>query len=272
MKKFLLCCLLIPAAAFASFEDIETGARATALGGAFVAHNGDTGSIFYNPAGIAGLKRSELMTSHESLFTGLSDGSSLGRNVAAFGMPLTRKGRFLGSAVVGLDMLSLDSLYNERKLTLGFGYPMKNGVMVGAALSNFSLSYGSDAYTEGSPVFAGGSSKSAFGLDAGIIKQAGSLNLGLSILNINEPDLGLKYDNKVARRMSAGLSYRNGPSVWDAALSLVGQDVRIKAGLERMFTLNNLKDDLFVRGGMNLGTRDYRNVALGFGALSPGAA
>ena len=49
---FFMMVMLLPGFLFASFEDLEIGARATSMAGAFTAQCDDISTIFYNPAGL----------------------------------------------------------------------------------------------------------------------------------------------------------------------------------------------------------------------------
>ena len=60
---------------------LERGARAAAMGGAYVAAADGIDAMFYNPAGLAGLRRLELFAGHNSWIEGISD------QQIAFGMP-----------------------------------------------------------------------------------------------------------------------------------------------------------------------------------------
>jgi hypothetical protein len=48
----------------AEFLKIGVGTRATAMGGAFVAVSNDASSMYWNPAGIAGIEKNELLATH----------------------------------------------------------------------------------------------------------------------------------------------------------------------------------------------------------------
>lgn len=57
----------------AAFLLVPVGARATALGQAAVADGGDTESMFWNPAGLAEMKKSQLTLHHYAAFFGNGD-------------------------------------------------------------------------------------------------------------------------------------------------------------------------------------------------------
>src|SRR5438309_223611 len=63
--------------ASAAFDDTGTGARAAALGGAYVALGDDTFSLMYNPASLARAKRPEIASEYSRFYPGLTDGSNL---------------------------------------------------------------------------------------------------------------------------------------------------------------------------------------------------
>ncbi len=56
----------------APFLSIGAGSRAEAMGGAFVATADDASALYWNPAGIARIKRPELITSHSEWLAGMS--------------------------------------------------------------------------------------------------------------------------------------------------------------------------------------------------------
>ena len=267
MKKLLLLAvLLIPmASAYASFEDVEKGARATAMGGALVASGDDINSIFYNPAGIGGIRRCQIMASQEALYMGLSDGSDISKSLLAFGTPILIDSKYVGTVALGWDYLGLSGLYGESKMMLDYATPMGNGWWGGVSLNRLSQNYGSDAYTALNPVFANGYEKSNFGFDVGILKVMSGINIGLSVQDLNQPDMGLKYVDKVDRKINFGVSLKRPTYIWDMAVAMIGNDIRFKTGTEAFLFKKFLQEKVLVRGGFNLGSRDYRNLGVGFG-------
>jgi len=272
MKKLLLLmALLIPmASAHASFEDVEKGARATAMGGAFVASGDDINSIFYNPAGIGGVRRWQIMASQEALYMGLSDGSDISKSLLALGTPLIIGSKYIGTMALGWDYLGLSGMYGESKIMLGYAAPMGNGWWGGISLNRLSQNYGSDAYTAINPAFANGYEKSNFGFDVGILKVMNSVNVGLSIQDLNQPDMGLKYEDKIDRKVNFGISLKRQTYIWDMAVAMVGKDFRVKTGAEAFLFQKLLQEKVLMRGGINFGSRDYRNLSVGFGYRDSG--
>ncbi len=255
----------LAAPARAAFEDVDSGARATAMAGAYAAQTEGLSSIFYNPAGIIGMTRYEAVLSQEKLFMGLTDGSSLSRGGLAIGAPVVFGGKYWGNAAFAMDTLSLDSLYSESRMRLGYARPIKENIYIGFALARMGVTYGSDEYTAVNPVLASATGKSAMGIDLGVIYSLPSMDLGLSIQNANEPDLGIKYPNKVARKISLALARKREAFTLDFDLAISGSDLRLKTGAEIPLMTEKFKSRVQARGGFSLGSRDYRSASAGFG-------
>lgn len=272
MKSLIkACCLaaLLAAPARAAFEDVDAGPRAAAMSGAYGAQSEGVSSIFYNPAGIIGTTRYEAALAQQKLFMGLSDGSSLSRSAIGFGAPLEfGGGKYWGTAALGVDTLSLDSLYSETRLRIGWAYPLKENLWFGAAIARMSLTYGSDQYTAVNPVLQSAKGASGMGLDLGVIYSMDPLDLGFSIQNANEPDLGIKYANKVARKITMALALKKAAFTWDADLSVIGSDLKVRSGAEVPFMRDTFGDKVLARGGLSFGSRDYRALSAGFGYRS----
>ena len=81
------------------FMRLGLGARAWALGGAYVAAGGDATAVYWNPAGLATLNRRELLIMHAETF-----GALLNYDAVAFALPAPRYGSDLG---VGFTLFRL---------------------------------------------------------------------------------------------------------------------------------------------------------------------
>ncbi|OIO02279.1 MAG: hypothetical protein AUJ51_06600 [Elusimicrobia bacterium CG1_02_56_21] len=265
MKNILsILCLsaFIAAPARASFEDVDVGGRATAMSGAYAAQSEGVSSLFYNPAGIIGITGYEASLSQEKMFLGLTDGSSLSRGGLSFGLPVILSGTYWGSAAFGYDTLSLDTLYSESRMRLGYAYPVKENIWAGIALGSLGITYGTDPLY---PILDGTTAKTAMAIDLGVIYSMDSMDLGLSILNANEPDLGIKYPNKVDRKISLGLALKRESFTWDFDTVISGTDLRLKTGAEIPLMAEKFNSRIKARGGFSLGSRDYRAASAGFG-------
>ncbi len=105
-----------------TFLLLPVGARATALGQAAVADGGTTEALFWNPAGLAHLRRSELALHHYTFFLGNGD-------AAAFALPSPRFGTFAVAAYL--------VYYGDFDVT-----PLGGGTIGRASASNVALAAG----------------------------------------------------------------------------------------------------------------------------------
>jgi long-subunit fatty acid transport protein len=96
----------------AAFLKLGSGARATGLGGAFTAVSGDINAISYNPAGLAGLKRSEAGFTRAELVEGVS------YNFLGYSRPVAGGGMGLGVNYLGQS--SIEGRGANREVTGSF--------------------------------------------------------------------------------------------------------------------------------------------------------
>lgn len=275
-KRFsILAVTLLASSAWASFEELPTGARQAGLGGAFAALADDVLSTYYNPAGMAQLNRSELNASYSKLYSGLSDGSSIARSFLAYGHPTAKRGTFGFSYL----SLSLAGLYSESTMALHYAHAVKERWNVGGSMKMLKKSFGSDTYTANAidsdtgaslgapdPLFAqNGTSKSAISFDLGGQYRISRIyGLGLTILNINSPNMALSTadTDKVSSIYKAGLARRTKNSAVDVELSVrefTSREFRLNMGGERW-----LKGGFGFRGGLGFGQRQYQVTSFGF--------
>jgi hypothetical protein len=271
---FILFLMLPFSAAFASFEELPTGARASGLGNAFTAIADDVYSIYYNPAGLAQLHRSEFTAYYAKLYSGLTDGSSIGRSFVAYAHPTEKHG------TLGLSYLSLSlaDLYSESTFGVTYAYPVKDNWNLGGSIKFLKKSFGSDTYTQNAvnddgfslnapdPLFAkNGTSKSAASFDIGAQYRISKIyGLGFAILNANTPNMALSDGDtdKVAAIYKTGIARRTKTSAVDAEVSMrkfTGDEYRMNIGAERWFG-----SGFAMRGGLGFGQRQYQITSIGF--------
>jgi len=113
----ILLCLLMPASAYADFEDIGIGARPVAMGGAFTGLADDANSIYYNPAGLGMLTRQELTGEESWLFLGLSDGSRLFNGFIGYVHPVSKTIGTFGAGWLSTSLRDNDALIGGNKET-----------------------------------------------------------------------------------------------------------------------------------------------------------
>ncbi|MFH2203397.1 MAG: tetratricopeptide repeat protein [Elusimicrobiota bacterium] len=251
----------LPGRARASFEDTEFGPRGTAMAGAVASNMPHATAMFYNPALMTGVQTPEFFTSYENMYMGLTDGSKLTRQLLALAYPLNRGRRgYLG---LGVNMFALDALYKEQAIMLNYGRAVGKKLSWGLGIRQLSVTYGSDEYTTGKAESAAGGSASAMGLDLGIQYRSKGRRIGFAILNANEPDLGIVSANKVDRTINIGIAKMQPTWEWQNQLTRTGADIRLKSGLEHRGAFKSVA----LRVGFSIGSRQYRNIAMGFGYI-----
>src|SRR3989339_2218553 len=136
--------LIISSCLYAAFDEMNVGARAQGMAGAFTAVSDDVNALFYNPAGASMLKKSELTSNYGRLFMGLDDNSSIGSSFVGYAHPTEK----YGTPGISWYNLSLGSLYDETAIALSYAYPFSKYMSAGVSLKNLSRSFGSDDYTK----------------------------------------------------------------------------------------------------------------------------
>jgi hypothetical protein len=276
---------LTAAFAHAAFETTLMTPQAAAMGGASLANTADSAALFLNPAASARLETAEAYFMYDHLYAGLSGVGSIGQGFAAFGLP-TKYGTF----AVGYGEFQASGLLDDRTIGLSYSRSFFGVLEAGVTGKYLSQNYlvGSDPAAS-DPVFANGTSRSAFALDAGIIAPlSGSLKAGLAVRNINEPNMGLASVDRVPRQIQAGLSYDVAPYELRLTADYVHSDVPSgslterslpSVGLQKGFVDNMVRfrvgatPDQFSGGiGITVGPVDFDyTFILNFGLISNNA-
>lgn len=272
----------------AAFDDMGRGARAPGMADTFVAISDDANALYYNPAGLAQLRWSQLTTEYGQLLTGADDGSSLGTTYLGYVYPL--KGRM---GTIGLAYHNFDAanLFKERTISLSYGWKLKVEPFgwKGTWLSGFSLKqlhhqYEPDRFTENAlndagvgsgqrdPLFANqGYSNDSYSADIGALYRFGRENrfgAGLNVMNINRPDVSLGQDGDRAPLITKlGLSYRPPWGVMAlefrrASRLASSADREVSFGSERTFKLGGTRA-ITLRGGYAEGSREFQLLVAG---------
>jgi len=162
----------------ASFLGISIGPRATAMGNAFVAMADDATSLYYNPAGIAQLGKSQVMLSRTNWLVD-TDLSWIGVII-----------KLDGANAIGVSLTHLD--FNEEEVTTVL-LPEGTGEKWGASDITASISYArnlTDKFSIGGNVKyiqekLWNETASAFAIDVGLLFTTGfnDMRLGVSISN-----------------------------------------------------------------------------------------
>jgi len=173
--------ILFSACASANFIEVETGARAMGMGGAFVSVADDVTALYWNPAGLAGLDGFQVFGMRTSVYD--VDGLSEDSVMASYGSC----GRGYG---MGWMRTGAADLYNEDTLLAGFGMTTPlDGLSAGATIKRFSVDApGYDYYND--PNFESGGDQALSG-DVGLLYLRDVWRLGATFRNLGEPELQL---------------------------------------------------------------------------------
>ncbi len=115
---------------------LGAGARALGMGSAFVAVSDDATALYWNPAGLAQLKRTEIQAQHAEQF-----GGTVNHDFIAVGIPGEFGSFGVGLVRLGVDGITLSSL-EDPSLPLGSGNrPVASG-KVGTSDYTLNLGYG----------------------------------------------------------------------------------------------------------------------------------
>ncbi len=247
---------------FAEFEDIGAGARPIGMGSAFVALADDAHSVYYNPAGIAGIGRKTFTAGYNKLYWGLSDGSDLGSGFAGYVQPLGDKGS-LGAGVLSLGLSQpateggsySGSLYSETTIIISYARNVGeilpavltredlSGMYVGLSIKFLSKVYGSDyidnsgEFTGTNSIFgSGGYGKSGLAADIGMLYRYNyNFSAGLVLTDLIAPDMGIETGNPMSMGLKVGGLYK--APYFNVVLDLVVKNGNFDArvGMEKWF-------------------------------------
>lgn len=267
-----------------AFDEFPVGSRPAGMGEAFTAVADDVHSLYYNPAGLASLYRPEVTAYYARPFPGLSDQTKTAQTFVGAAMPIPKDGRW-GGLGVGYQEFRVDSLFKERTVTLAYGRSLfSDRLALGFGLKELDRIFGHTDDTENAfsgtdpgnrtfsedPVFQNGHQKSALGIDVGALYAlVPRVRLGMSLENVNRPDLGLSQADSLPMVTRVGAVYDKTYIKLSGEVSqrtsLAGQsDTRLHLGGERQWGFKRF-GLLSLRGGAGLGGRDYRQVNFGAG-------
>ena len=246
-------------ASFGDFEDLGVGARPIGMAGAFVGLVDDINTIYYNPAGLGQLKGKQFTCGYGKLYWGLNGPgeTNLGSGFIGYGHPLS-----WGTLGAGWLNLNLTRYYQENTFILSYGRQISRPLYMGMNLKLLSKRYGEDAYTRANPIFiAHGYSAQGFSVDFGALcNLTGKISLGAALMDVNQPNVELAHKgSRVPLSVKVGFAYKNRMLNLALDTAYKDRDVNLYAGAEKWF----FSKILGIRGGIGIGSREYRSLSLG---------
>jgi outer membrane protein OmpA-like peptidoglycan-associated protein len=252
------------------FEDKGYSARATGMNNAFVAVADDGYALYYNSAGLSLLNDIEVGTTYGRLFAGLRD--SLQQAIFVVSYPLKNIGT-IGFGYTGFSVVdaSNNALYNEDIAAISVGKNMseifKLPIHVGINLKLLSKTYGRDEYSQYYTVLEKyGYRKNSLTADVGFIYAITEENIvGVSIHNVTQPNTGVYYTNILPLTFYGGIARKIKTLTLGLSISYQHQVLTsANFGVEKWF-LHKMYKTLAIRGGLGIGTNEYKVLTLGVG-------
>lgn len=228
MKHFgvMLIVLTFPFSIFSAFEDMESGPRPEALGGAFTAISDDVNAIHFNPAGLFLVREKQLTAFYKKPYGVVNNATFnavLPTSYGTFGFSFQSiyvKGE---ETNINGESLGEKTLENEMALTVSYGGSLNKDLSYGCNVVGYQLTQ------------ARFGTANTFGIDIGVLADIyDRWRLGFFAHNINSPQLGSEKKHNLPRLLSLGLSFSpfNGVTSSVDLSKEVGKDTRFAFGQE----------------------------------------
>ncbi|MBI5246491.1 MAG: conjugal transfer protein TraF [Elusimicrobia bacterium] len=277
-----LAAMIIARPALAAYEDVGVGARVSGLGHAYTAVADDVYSMYYNPAGLATLDRPEFGTTYSRLLTGLSDGSNVQNSFLGYAHPIDGGRR--GTAGAAWNNFGVGGLYSENQLMFSYGHSLfartvPDRYYLGGTLKYMNRSIG------GTSAAANGISNTgvATGTPDPGLQNTSKMNIdadlgflwrirprwtaGVMIQHLMEPNIGFSESDKLGRNIKLGGAYKTPFSTLTGDVRFQsapdGSTDKILAVAAEKWLPTLLHGMFGVRGSLSMGSRDFRQVAIG---------
>ena len=247
----------------AQFLKLELGGRAVAMGGAFVGLADDASAVYWNPAGLASVDRTELSFMH---LAWLQD---IAYEYFALARPVKKRGAVgFGISYLHMDKLQGRDQYGEPTsdfsasdmvITLGFGREITSGLLVGGSIKSINERI---------------EDQSAYGLafDLGCLYRTPVQNLFLGgvVQNWGRDIAFVEESFGLPTLFKLGASYRRSlagnPANLGVDVSFPADDKTcLHSGIEYVYE-NTIAARMGYNNGSNLGNR--AGLSFGFGLMT----
>lgn len=265
-RVLIILVLLASGFVYGSFENNYFSPRTKSMASAFVAIADDYYTSLINPAGLAALDKTGVAFAYSMPFVGFDDQFKLNNYFASLVYPV-RQHQF-GTLNFYFSSFSVSTLYSETTFSFDYGLslntflkslPLK--INAGAGLKLFRTAFILDERTLKDPVFQDNRSKMGVGLDLGFLISPfkdsfqNCYKIGLSVLNLNQPNMGLTGADPVYRKIAIGFAYQlidmkflRGSTITPSVeLDYSNRELLIPLGVEFLF----LKKMIGVQAGWN---------------------
>lgn len=211
---FILTSIFLASVVYTAFMDYGWGVRPEGMAGAFTSISDDANAIFYNPSGLAQVFTKEANLMYTKPLLGL-DGIDIFFMHGVGVYPASQYGNF----GLGITQYSVNGSYSENTIIIGYGYDIARlfgtGHILFAGINlkylTWSVQWDEEIKKLYDSVVKAGNSKSGFGVDFGILAElVRKLRVGFLGRNLNSPDIGLYYEEKLPSEYRFGFGYNFG--------------------------------------------------------------
>ena len=194
----------------AYFRDIGVGVRPMGMGGAYTAVADDGNAAMWNSAGLAQIKKQEVMLAYTALYAELepslynSENDRLGYHFVSYICPLK-------SGSIGFSWNAFQSyFYDENTLCLSYGRRLIWNLYTGINIKRTGWSVEGNEYTKlDNDIPDDGVSRNGFTFDlAFLLKRGNNFSLGFSAENLLPVDVGLNTNETIPLNLRTGVAYK----------------------------------------------------------------
>ncbi len=238
------------------FTDRYPSARFSAMGGSGVAISNDAWATFYNPAGLSQLHFWQAGSAYNRLFNARFLTNIFG--TAAF--PIAQR---WGTIAVGLEYFGVNyegqSISGEYTLRFSHGFyllkDIHSSLAIGYTLNIFHWKLGT------SPLYGNLGSATTLGMDLGFLATIyGRTSVGITVTNINTPQLGAVTSVDLPQRVVAGIAYQP----YEGVVTTLDLNRQIGSDVTEMWAGGEFSPTSFLK--IRLGaTRNPNRFTAGFG-------
>ncbi len=268
MKRYFIFILILwffVDISYSAFENEYWGGRAKGMAGAFSAISDDYSAPMWNPAGLDNLGYCGILFMYSKPFWGFDDEIGFNNYFFSIFYPNYKYGGFAFT----FTRFSATDLYRENSYILSYGVNINKFWdslffywQVGVNFKIYNRGFVLDERSKNDVVFSKGTSSTVCAFDFGTLisplveENQNYWVIGISLFNLNQPDIGLRSQDEIERRYNIGFAYnfyfaklfKNTVVTPSVQYALNGNYMeRISAGIE-IWIYNNL---IGIRGGWN---------------------
>ncbi|MCX7957164.1 MAG: LysM peptidoglycan-binding domain-containing protein [Endomicrobia bacterium] len=235
-----------------------------------VALENPIGSIFANPAGLSSTKVPEVLLTYNIMYPKLTDGTKFTNN--GFGVI---QGLLGGAIGLGFNQFGVIDWYMREQFVLSYGRTLRellSKLSLGLKIMYVKDTYSLDEYLKTSLVFAKGNNISFLSISLGAKYLWNEiLTIGISLDNINQPEVGFYTKEKVPLYLKSGIKYQyKNLSVYPNLNVYFSEYIDFVGSVSFDYKIYILKKRIKIVPSLSLGygNRNYNEAILGFGVYT----